>query len=325
MAPSYPKGTFLAVSRVPPDSPGAGAAPLRAVVAVSCNKGGVGKTTLAANLAIYLRALREDQPVAVVGLDDQATLDRMFALGPPEPGSGNLKHGWAERSLDRVLRLGEYGIHWVPSPPDVTLLKTRAEDPGALRRILAATEWRGIFFLDTKSDLEALTRNAIHAADRVIVPISDWAALEEAGRTFALLERDRLPLDRARVVFTLVDRRSRLDGAEPLYHRLAEEVEKRGWPRYRTAISRSPRVEALNSGTNRPRSILHHARGTGVHAELRELAHELLWELEELDAARGRRPDPSVLWGRRVAPDPAPPGGREGPLAAGFVRRRQGA
>jgi cellulose biosynthesis protein BcsQ len=325
MAPSYPKGTFLAVSRVPPDSPGAGAAPLRAVVAVSCNKGGVGKTTLAANLAIYLRALREDQPVAVVGLDDQATLDRMFALGPTEPGSGNLKHGWAERSLDRVLRLGEYGIHWVPSPPDVALLKTRAEDPGALRRILAATEWRGIFFLDTKSDLEALTRNALHAADRVIVPISDWAALEEAGRTFALLERDRLPLDRARVVFTLVDRRSRTDAAEPLYHRLAEEVEKRGWPRYRTAISRSPRVEALNSGTDRPRSILHHARGTGVYAELRDLAHELLWELEALDAARVRRTDPPVLWGRRVAPEPVPAGGREGSLAPGFLRRRQGA
>ena len=315
-------GTLPAVNP-PPPSP-AEAAP-RAVLAVSSNKGGVGKTTLATNLAIYLRALREALPVAIVGLDDQSGVDRMFGLAPPEPGAGNLKHGWAERSLDRVLRLGEYGIHWVPSPPDVALLKARAEDPGALRRILAGTDWRGIFFLDTKSDLEALTRNAIHAADRVIVPISDWAALEEAGRTFALLERDRLPLDRARVVFTLVDRRSRTDGAEPLYHRLAEEVQRRGWPRYRTAISRSPRVEALNSGTDRPRSILHHARGTGVHTELRELAHELLWELEELDAARLRRPDPSVLWGRRVAPEPGPAGGREGPLAAGPARRRQGA
>ena len=307
----------------PPISPGAGAAPLRAVVAVSCNKGGVGKTTLAANLAIYLRALREDQPVAVVGLDDQGTLDRMFSLGPAEPGAGNLKHGWAERSLDRVLRMGEYGIHWVPSPPDVALLKARAEDPNALRRILDASDWRGVFFLDTKSDLEALTRNAIHAADRVIVPISDWAALEEAGRTFALLERDRLPPDRARVVFTLVDRRSRGDDAEPLYHRLAAEVERRGWPRFRTAISRSPRVEALNSGTDRPRSILHHARGTAVHAELRELAHELLWDLEELDAARARRSDPPVLWGRRVQPEPRPAGGPQGPLGVAGLRRRQ--
>ena len=68
-------GTLPAVNPSPP-SP-AEAAP-RAVLAVSSNKGGVGKTTLATNLAIYLRALREALPVAIVGLDDQSGVDRMF-------------------------------------------------------------------------------------------------------------------------------------------------------------------------------------------------------------------------------------------------------
>lgn len=275
---------------------------VRAVLAITSNKGGVGKTSLATNLAIYLRALREDLPVALIGLDDQRVIDRMFALRPPRPGEGNLKHGWAERCLDRVLRVGEYGVHFVPSPPDVSLLKARAEDPLTLRRILERTAWNGIFVLDTKSDLEALTRNALHAADRVLIPVADWASLEEAGRSFALLERARLPLDRARVVFTLVDRRSRMNGAagvEPVLRRLEEEVRRRGWPRYRTTISRSPRVESLSSGTSKPLSVLHHARGTAVYRELHDLAGELLRDFEALATREPDRGGAAELWGRR--------------------------
>ncbi len=132
-------GTFPAVM------PSSLAPPERGpVVVLSSNKGGVGKTTLAANLAIYVRALREDLPVLLVGLDDQKTLDRMFALRDPEPGDGNLKHGWAERCLTRTIQLGEYGVHFVPSPPDVVMLKARAEDPRTLARIIERTEWPGL-------------------------------------------------------------------------------------------------------------------------------------------------------------------------------------
>jgi cellulose biosynthesis protein BcsQ len=255
-----------------------------ATLAVSCNKGGVGKTTVATNLAIYLRALREDLPVALVGLDDQRTVDRMFALRPPQPGDGNLKHGWAERSLDRVLQLGQYGVHFVPSPPDVALLKARAEDPTTLRRILERTSWEGLFVIDTKSDLESLTENAFHAADRILVPVADWSSLEEAAKTFRVLERGRIPAKRVRIVLNLVDRRTRVDAAEALHERLEREIARRGWPRYATALSRSPRVETLNSGSERPRSILHHARGTAVHAEMRALAEEVLDDLAALGA-----------------------------------------
>jgi hypothetical protein len=152
-------GTFPAVaaSSTPQHGP---------VIAVTSNKGGVGKTTVATNLAVYLRALDEDLPILLISLDDQGTLDRMFALQPLVPGTPNLKHVWAERSLDRVIQLGEYGVHFVPSPSDATLLKIRAEDPTTLRRILDRTDWGGVIIMDTKSDLEALTRNALNAAKR---------------------------------------------------------------------------------------------------------------------------------------------------------------
>ncbi|MGH0036646.1 MAG: ParA family protein [Myxococcota bacterium] len=250
------------------------------VIAVSSNKGGVGKTTVSTNLAVYLRALREDLPILMVGLDDQDTIDRMFGLGDDRAHLENLKHGWAQRSLTRVIQMGQYGVHYVPSPPDTAMLKGRAEDPQILRRILAATDWPGVVILDTKSDLESLTQNAYYAADRVIVPVADRASLIEAEKVFRLLDRAQLGAGRARILLTLVDRRSRgAEAGDGLIDVLADEIARRGWPRYRTTLSRSPRVEALQSAEGQPRSILHAARGTEIHRQMRDLALEVMTEL----------------------------------------------
>src|SRR5258706_8182224 len=184
------------------------------VVTLSSNKGGFFFFNDTATPEIYTRALREDLPVLLVGLDDQGTIDRMFALRELKPGDANLKHAWAERSLASAAQLGQYGVHFVPSPPDVALLKARAGDSRTLARILEQTAWQGLVILDTKSDLEALTVNAYHAADRILVPVADWSSLEEAEKIVALLERSGIGAARARVVFTLVDRRSRVGGAE---------------------------------------------------------------------------------------------------------------
>lgn len=273
------------------------------VLTVASNKGGVGKTTVATNLAIYFRALREELPVLVVGLDDQQTLDRMFALRAARPGDGNLKHAFSERSLDRVAQLGQYGVHFVPSPPDLVGLKARAEDLGTLRRMVERTPWDGVVIFDTKSDLEALTQNALVAADRVLIPVADWASLEEAAKIFAFLHRVRPGERKARVLLSLADLRTRVD--EPghdLRTRLADEIRSRGWPLYRTMLSRSPRVEALNSATDRPLSILHHATGTPVHRQLKELAEDVLADLG-LAAAAGETPLPRRRAVARRAPE----------------------
>ena len=266
----------------------------RAVVAVASNKGGVGKTTVATNLAIYLRALHEDLPVLLLGLDDQSIIDRMFRLGSTEPAELNLKHVFARRSLEEAVRMGQYGIHFVPTPPDTGPLKSRAEDPQTLRRILAHSGFQGVILLDTKSDLEALTQNALAAADLVILPVADRASLEEAAKAVDLLERLGAGAGRGRVLFTLVDRRTRVDRhGHDLLARLTAVVDERGWSRFQSVLSRSPRLEALNSGSGVPGSVLHHARGTPVHRELRELAEEVS-KLLDLKASRRLAPPPSA-------------------------------
>ena len=220
-------------------------------------------------------------------------------------------------------------MHFVPSPPDVSLLKARAEDPRALARIIRQSEWPGLLILDTKSDLEALTQNAWHAADRILVPVSDWASLEEAGKVFRALERSGLGSARARVVFTLVDRRARDErGDGPLFERLQAEVRRRGWPRYETAISRSPRVEALNSGGEKPRSILHCARGTAVHGEMQALCRELLRDLAPAlarSAAGARRRRAATSCGGRGPPRDVAARGPASWSARAEQRRESGA
>jgi hypothetical protein len=140
--------------------------------------------------------------------------------------------------------------------------------------------------------------NAWHAADRVLLPVADWSSLEEAAKILDLFARFHLDPSRVRIVFTLVDRRTRLDGDRLLFRRLLDEVQRRGWPHYRTYLSRSPRVETLNSGTGRPLSILHDAKGTAVHAQMRQLTLEVLADLgisERLAALDFD--DPDELWG----------------------------
>jgi chromosome partitioning protein len=277
----------------------------RRVIAVVSNKGGVGKTTVATNLAVTLRALHEDLPILLVTLDDQSIVERMFRIGARRADTPTLRDAFVRRSFAGCAELGEFGVHFVPAASDLEALKVRAAEPLALKRMLDAMAWDGLVVFDTKGDLEALTRGALAACDLAILPVADRASLEEAAKAFDLLGQHGGRKERGRILFTLVDRRTKLDAkGRDLYERLSEKVETRGWPRFTAVLSRSPRVEALNSGKKRPRSILHEAKGTGIQRQLRELAEEVS-KLLALDPASPKR-EPSAEAPRARSPE-APP------------------
>jgi cellulose biosynthesis protein BcsQ len=269
------------------------------VVTVTSNKGGVGKTTVATNLAVYLRALREDLPILFLGLDEQPSAERMFALGP-EPAQGDVLSGMRAGSFAGAIRTGQYGVEYVPSSPRVAELKAELDDPFRLERALLRTGRRGVVVVDTKSDLEILTRNAIAASDVAIVAVADQVSLAEADRVFALLEGLGRPRDGARILLSLIDRRVKYRAGDPrdVLALLLFEIRRRGHPLFETFVSRSPLIESLYTNpAGAAASVLHAAPSSLVHRQLRHLADEVLKALEAAPPRRAQGATRSV-WSR---------------------------
>ena len=248
------------------------------VLTVTSNKGGVGKTTVAANLAVYLRALREDLPILLLGLDEQPLIDRMFAIGPRVPAvtvAGALRDG----SFASAVRLGQYGVHYIPTSPRISELKLEIADVLHIERALLRSGWHGLVIIDTKSDFEILTRNAVAASDLSIVVVKDQASLHEARKVFEFLDQRGRGRDAVRVLFSLLDLRVKYaqEGTRDILALLLSEVRRRGYPHFATFISRSPKVEALYTNpSGRAFSVLHGAQGSVVHRQMRYLAGDVL-------------------------------------------------
>jgi cellulose biosynthesis protein BcsQ len=250
------------------------------------NKGGIGKSTIATNLAVYLRALHEDLPILVLSLDDQSPVDRMFRLDDELPGE-SLTEALRRGSLERAIRLGQYGIHYVPTCRRVSELKRELADPHDVRRALLRTHWRGLVIVDTKSDLELLTQGAMLASDLVLVPVTDHASLLEAERVFAWLEARDVPQERAKVLLSLIDLRVKYREGEQhdLLGLLLSEIRRRGHPLLQSYISRSPKVESLYSNPEgRAISVLHGAKGSPASEQFQQLAREVFAALPPLVA-----------------------------------------
>ena len=311
------RGTFRKKSRpAQADDPAsilsAGPRPYQ-VLTVTSNKGGVAKTTVATNLAVYFRALKEDLPILVVGFDDQSMIDRMFALDD-EPPYDNVLGAIREGSLRSAIRLGQYGVHYVATSPDVSELKGEISDVYRLREILRATNWTGLVILDTKSDFEILTRNAIAAADMSVVVVHDHTSLLEAKKVFDFIERLGKPRESARVLLSLVDRRIKFSAGpdeeriDILAH-LVQEVRRQGYPLFESFISRSPKVEALYTNPfGKAISILHGAQESLIHVQMSHLAKDILDGLEAL------APSESEVEVESVAPAPVEVAIEEPPL-----------
>ncbi len=250
---------------------------MKKFVAIANQKGGVGKTTTAVNLAAALAAA--ERPVLLVDCDPQA--NATSGLGVDRDGleatTYELLLGEATLS-DVVVEAGVPGLKLIPSHPRLVgaqLELADAEDRESRLKfkLKELTSEYDYVLIDTPPSLGLLTVNALVAAESVLLPIQcEYYALEGVGllmETLALV-RERLnpSLDVDGVLLTMYDGRTNLSA------QVAEEIRRYfGAAVFRTVIPRNVRLaEAPSFG--RP-VLLYDAASSGAQAYL-ALAQEVL-------------------------------------------------
>jgi len=247
------------------------------VVTVSSEKGGVGKTTLATNLAIFLKALCEDLPVTIFSFDNHFTVDKMFEIRGQSP-KGDVIDLLSAVPVGELLHTGQYGVGYIPSSAALTEFKGSVKNPLMLARLLAVSQLPGVVIIDTRPDLDILTRNALYAADRVIIPVKDMPSLENCRNIFELFDKRGLDRKSLALIPCLIDSRIKYDGPFADQKALLKAYAiNRGYRCFDTFISKSPKVESLNTNPDgRIYPILTHARNTDVYSQFAGLAKTII-------------------------------------------------
>ncbi|GGI86721.1 ParA family protein [Legionella impletisoli] len=255
------------------------------VIAIANQKGGVGKTTTAINLAASLAALHQN--VLLMDLDPQ---------GNATMGSGVNKNDLVHTSNDVLLRdcLAEQaaitthaGFDLIPANKDLTvaevsLMEQNHRETFLFKALQPLQSQYDFILLDCPPALNTLTINGLVAADSVLVPMQcEYYALEGLAALLSTIEQikssvnPRLQIEG--ILRTMYDARNRLSSevSKQLLEHFGNKV-------YRTVVPRNVRLaEAPSHGL----VAMHYDKSSAGAAAYMVLASEVMGKQEVMSTS----------------------------------------
>ena len=251
------------------------------ILAVTNQKGGVGKTTTAINVATALALV--GQRVLLVDLDPQGNLTSGVGLKGQTASAGTAYQALtspepSEHASQFVLDTRVKNLSLIPADRNLTGAEVELvplpQREQRLRLLLEPLrDGYDFIFIDTPPSLGLLTLNALVAADAVLIPLNcEYFALEGLADLVATLRRVRgalnPALDIAGVLMTMYDERTNL--GQQVSANIREFFKEKV---FNTVIPRNIRLgEAPSHGLP---AILYDPKSRGAEAYV-ALARELL-------------------------------------------------
>lgn len=190
-------------------------------IAVTNQKGGVGKTTTTINLGAYLA--KAGKTVLLVDLDPQGNATSGLAInksGLEQKTMYELLRGELT-AADIVLPTEQKNLYILPTSTElaaseIELVGIEARE-FVLKKALATLSYDYVL-IDCPPSLSLLTVNALTAADKVLIPVqTEFYALEGLGQLIDLVQRVRASvnphLELLGILMTMYDSRTSLSTA----------------------------------------------------------------------------------------------------------------